>query len=333
MIVLSSSSDLVALCRTSRLFRNIATRLLYRTVHLSTSAQLETFLRTMESPKRPTSSLSLCEHVRKFALVDQKCTQNLSTRTAECLVSVIPQFRHLEYLDLLLDTTIEFTNTLENAYFKNLSTFRYTVQSGNLASLSSFLNWHPTITRLALGPSRRVPTHAQQLDAIRLPNLASYHGPGFFATSFIIASLRSVVLAVYPRDLDLDTAFRQLALMTALDTLTVVILRRDIKESAILAGVARQLPRIKFVKLRKVQAIADQMSQADIVEIATCLEKLPQLRALDLGERDIPEHMDREAVELWSKACKRLYSIVLHRGVWKRKGGCWTNTPVLPAHV
>ncbi|KAF7378210.1 hypothetical protein MSAN_00245700 [Mycena sanguinolenta] len=71
----SSKSDLLVLCRTSRLMHDIVTRLLYHTVSLVTGAQMEAFLRTMESIQKPTdSSLSLFDHVRQFVIKDQKVT-------------------------------------------------------------------------------------------------------------------------------------------------------------------------------------------------------------------------------------------------------------------
>ncbi|KAJ6490837.1 hypothetical protein C8R45DRAFT_194699 [Mycena sanguinolenta] len=146
----SSRSDLVVLCRTSRLIRNVATRLLYRIVALHTGAQLKSFLRTMES-KRPHIT-ALLDHVRRFAIKSFKCTANLPERIIQSLTSVLSQLRNLESLDLLLATTMHFTGTLDHAHFNNLTRFQFTAESDCIASLSSFLNRHPTITYLTLHP-------------------------------------------------------------------------------------------------------------------------------------------------------------------------------------
>jgi hypothetical protein len=66
VMVDASILDLVALCKTSRLMRNIATPLLYRAVSLATIPQINLFLRTMK--QRPNSSPSLCRHVRRFSI-------------------------------------------------------------------------------------------------------------------------------------------------------------------------------------------------------------------------------------------------------------------------
>ncbi|KAJ7864466.1 hypothetical protein B0H14DRAFT_2736364 [Mycena olivaceomarginata] len=64
----ASTADLRALCSTSRLIRNIATPLLYRTVILSTVPQVKCFVRTMK--RRAGSSSPLARHVRQFSMTD-----------------------------------------------------------------------------------------------------------------------------------------------------------------------------------------------------------------------------------------------------------------------
>jgi hypothetical protein len=57
--------DLVSLCMTSRLIRNIVTPLLYRDILLSEVPETKSFLRTMKQ-----RSGSLCRYVRRFGIVD-----------------------------------------------------------------------------------------------------------------------------------------------------------------------------------------------------------------------------------------------------------------------
>jgi hypothetical protein len=60
--------DLVVLCKTSRLCRNLATPLLYRSVSLSTDPQLHCFIRTMTQR----SGAPLFHHVRQFCITDEE---------------------------------------------------------------------------------------------------------------------------------------------------------------------------------------------------------------------------------------------------------------------
>jgi hypothetical protein len=65
-----SRPGLIALCMTSRLMRNIAMALLYRTVSLSNVRQIKAFLRTMK--QRSSLSLPLSRHIRRFSITDDE---------------------------------------------------------------------------------------------------------------------------------------------------------------------------------------------------------------------------------------------------------------------
>ncbi|KAF7378209.1 hypothetical protein MSAN_00245600 [Mycena sanguinolenta] len=151
------------------------------------------------------------------------------------------------------------------------------------------------------------------------------------STPAFIHSLTSICLISYRDDLDIQTALMLLAPMTQLDTLAVFTVQHDIKESVFLEAVTRHVPRIEVVVLRQVNLMAAQISQGDILEIATSLEKLPRLRILDLGVNVEAEHDDVATIKLWSGACKSVSSIVLHGRVWERMNDRWTNCALLPA--
>ncbi|KAJ6467827.1 hypothetical protein C8R45DRAFT_938496 [Mycena sanguinolenta] len=201
-------------------------------------------------------------------------------------------------------------------------------------SLSLFLNRHPTITDLILGEL----APPQQLDDIHFPNLKFYNGSGFFIPFLTVDSIRSVTsvcLVSYPRDVDVETVLMHLAPMCLLRTLTFCSIGYDTRESALLGSVARSIPHIRTLTLRKVNANAAQPSPADILQIAACLEKL-QLSALSIrhihGTDDGTEDEDRKTITLWGGACKTLASIVLHQRLWTRTKGHWSNT-TLPAEL
>ncbi|KAF7342617.1 hypothetical protein MSAN_02018500 [Mycena sanguinolenta] len=298
----SSKSDLLALCKTSRLLRNLATPMLYRTISLRTNAQMKTFLRTMKSIRSNTrKSLSprLSDHVRQFVVEDRQCMRNLPKRTAEFLSSLLPKLHHLNSLDLMLNKTLEFTEMLEHAYFNNLSMFRYTISPHNLTLLSSFLNRHPTITHLILIYDAR-PKSVPQLNDMHPPRLKSYAGSSFFVRFFdttTLCSVTSVCLWFHPHNRDIDAALRPLAPMTALYTIGVFGFPEDIRESNVLE--------------------TNYISYATALEIAPCLKKLEYLDTLDLGDDDGNgfEH-DIDIVELWDHASSSLGTIILHQRTW-----------------
>ncbi|KAJ6453804.1 hypothetical protein C8R45DRAFT_1223097 [Mycena sanguinolenta] len=135
----------------------------------------------------------------------------LCKRALESLTLVMSQFRHLECLDFLINRATEFTDTLDHAHFKNFFTFRLNATVGPL----------------------------DRLHLIHLPNLTFYDGPSFDAPFFNPACFDSVTYAwilLYPEDADIDTAFARLVPMTMLDTLSVLAIGLEIKESAVLAA-------------------------------------------------------------------------------------------------
>ncbi|KAF7342646.1 hypothetical protein MSAN_02021600 [Mycena sanguinolenta] len=311
----ASRPDLVALCRTSRLFRNLATRLLYRIVALQTAAQLKAFLRTIESKRSQIAALRLSDHVRRFAIRDSKCTANLPKRTAESFTSVLLQLHNLESLDLLFNSKVDLTETLNRAHFKNLSEFRYTVQFEDHPSLSFFLNRHPTITRLTLHPEFEAQNQVS-LDTIHLPHLTFYDGPSSFVPFFDKSTTSGVTfvcilfLPESPNRDDLDMALMRLAPMTALHTFAAFTMLDDIPESLLLESAARNIPWIEFAMLQSVRHNPAPISRADARAIAKSLQKLPSLRFLAL-EVDGVEHKDFETVAFWSRACRNLTLVTL----------------------
>ncbi|KAF7335551.1 hypothetical protein MVEN_02209000 [Mycena venus] len=318
----ASNPDLLALCRTSRLFRNIATPLLYRTIYLDALPQIKLFLRTMKQR----SGLSLSRYVRDVSItdadLDEEFALNLSPHLIKALSSVLSQLCHLEHLDLLLDE--EFPELLQNAHFPNLLTFRYNIQRPHTASLfSSFLNRHQTITDLTFTRSERL----EHLDPILLPNLTIYNGSSasIFSVDLWSSSVKQVCLLWYDDEPDVEAPLHRLGKMASPETFFGIF--DTLEELAILGSVAKNLPRVQSVKLRRSASVAPPISHQDALEITEHLKKFEALSALELPaidkrmERDSEE--DRKTIELWGEACKTLSSVILHGKRWRLVGGEW----------
>ncbi|KAJ7336907.1 hypothetical protein DFH08DRAFT_1082933 [Mycena albidolilacea] len=323
VMVDASRLDLVALCKTSRLMRNIATPLLYRAVFLATIPQINLFLRTMK--QRPNSSPSLCRYVRRFSIAyyAEEHDSKPSPALLKAIHAVLIQFCHLEFLDFLL-TNIEFTDMLRHAYFPNLAKFLYTVQHETAALLPAFLNRHATITHLTL--TRDGPLG--HLNPILLPNLTEYNGPSSLVSSFSVDSrpITSALLIWYRDDLDIATPLVQLGRIASPPTINGISTCEDLKAATILAGVATHLPHVKTFRCGRSHTAA-RISQEDTLEIATHLKKLASLSTMVLlgaDDHSAPTLIDdRETVVLWGKACESLRSIVLHGREWKLTAGIW----------
>ncbi|KAJ7348277.1 hypothetical protein DFH08DRAFT_808017 [Mycena albidolilacea] len=212
----ASTADLLALCSTSRLIRNIATPLLYRTVILSTVLQVKCFVRTMK--RRAGSSSPLARHVRQFSLTDVGNPDfNIPWSLFKGITSVISDLFNLEELDLLilLDRALEFAEMLLfRAYFPNLLTFRYAVQ------------WM---------------TSRERFEPLFLPNLLSYNGPSSVISS-ITRDTTSINYACIlwhdVDDLDVDVPLLHLSRLGSPVTVIGVSTSDRLRDATILAGVA-----------------------------------------------------------------------------------------------
>ncbi|KAJ7801447.1 hypothetical protein B0H14DRAFT_2895640 [Mycena olivaceomarginata] len=319
--------DLVSLCMTSRLIRNIVTPLLYRDILLSEVPETKCFLRTMKQ-----RSGSLCRYVRRFGIVDvtsvtEPDAENSFPRLYKAITSVLFQFSCLDHLDLLivLDDPLKFAETLlQDGFFPKLSVFRYIVQPQICPFLSPFLNRHPTITDLTLvqfGP-------IEQLGPVLLPNLISYNGPPSFIPSFNLDSgtISLVFLLWRLDDLDVDTPLIHLGRITTPPKKIVCLSPPDdLEGSTILESVARHLPDIETLKFRSTSILA-HVSHEAAPEIMTHLKKFTALSVLEFGAADdsavnIPT--DRATILLCGEACKSLASITLNGRLWKRILGSW----------
>ncbi|KAF7368137.1 hypothetical protein MSAN_00880000 [Mycena sanguinolenta] len=127
----ASRSDVVALCKTSRLMRNMATPLLYRAMELSTDTQIDAFPRTLKSPA---ASAPFCPCVRDFRIININLVSSLRI-----------DFSRLHRLELL-SPSAEFTNLLSIGYLPNLASFRWIVKCpGSATMLANFVHRYPTL--------------------------------------------------------------------------------------------------------------------------------------------------------------------------------------------
>ncbi|KAF7373724.1 hypothetical protein MSAN_00583400 [Mycena sanguinolenta] len=321
--------DLVVLCRTSRLFRNLATPLLYRSVSLSTDRQLHCFVRTMTKP----SCAHLSNHVRRFSITDEEVELKLTPPIVNSITSIVSKFTRLEVLDLILAFPVEFTDLLRDASFPHLATFQYTLQQHTALLLPSFLNRHPTLFNLGL--TRISVVDELPPDTISLPNLGIYNGPSAVACAFAPATghITSACLLWYPDDLDVKRALLHLSRTCAsLVALMPITTADDPARVVILQQLATHLPHLRILRFRRVRGENAPLSRDAAREIATCLKQFTSLFFLEFDNPENPVQHDRgndnivddrETILSWSAACKSLAEIALHGRVWMQLRGHW----------
>ncbi|KAJ7810592.1 hypothetical protein B0H14DRAFT_3757000 [Mycena olivaceomarginata] len=247
---------------TSRLMRNVATALLYRTVSLSNVPQIKAFLRTMK--QRSSLSSPLSRHIRRFSITDdEKHDLKLSPTIVKAITSIFSQLSNLRFLELLIDEAIEFTDMLQHAYFPNLTSFEYTIEPQTSALLPLFLNRHPTLDDLTLAQRHPI----ERLDPAHLPNLKCYSGPACFVPSLTLdrGCISWVCLMWYQRDLNVELPLLHLGRTISPRSIIAIFPCDVLTESTILGGVGNT-----------------PISHAETLEIAAHLKKFSCLSTLDV---------------------------------------------------
>ncbi|KAJ6450805.1 hypothetical protein C8R45DRAFT_946624 [Mycena sanguinolenta] len=223
----ASRSDLVALCKMSRLMRNIATPLLYSVVKRSNARQLKAFLRTIKSPAASSRSLFLFVREFKITNADLVLTAFLDDLTAALL-----QLSRLYRLDILT-LSVEFPRLLSVGYFPDLVSFRCIATCpGPTTLLADFVHRHPTLARLTLLQAKPL----EQLDP-DTTTLADSIGP----TALVSFILRTAVVSV---SLSISGAHCILGAVVAI----------SMRTSAVLVEVVAHLPSARSVVVTKVTA-------------------------------------------------------------------------------
>ncbi|KAJ6471410.1 hypothetical protein C8R45DRAFT_1014197 [Mycena sanguinolenta] len=318
-------SDLVALCMTSRLIREIATPMLYRVVKLYKEKKLEAFLCTINSSAASSTSLSpLVREVRITISGLGPCP------LVDDITASVFRFSRLESLELLLDPSVEFTPLLDSGYFANLATFRYTLKCpSSTTMLSHFVHRHPTITRLTVVQSEPL----QQLDPTHAASLTDCIGASAFISFMLRRFVFSVTLSCVPAEPDIDMHVLYPASTSGASPNQVsVLLFAPMRVSVILVGVAAHLPHTRVVGVIRYNG-SPQLSRKEVLEIAAHLKNLVSLSTFSLNDYvTISNHGwqydwdgDEEIVATWSAACKTLSKIAFHARKWERVEGRWNT--------
>ncbi|KAF7336595.1 hypothetical protein MSAN_02291700 [Mycena sanguinolenta] len=317
--------DLLALCNTSRLLRELATPLLYRWARLSTGFQADRFVRRLKRP----SAASLGHHVRELSV---EATVKLSPKLVDSLTSVVSRFARLQRLELSAHRSVAWSDLLREASFPQLTASRCGLQHGSLPLLPPFLNRHSaTLRELTL---LAVDIDADRLDQpVSLPNLLDLTGPcammHAFGPSKSIREVFSYGAGPEPAQL-----LQHLAEITSSSLTTLMLACRWDSPTPVtmLQSVATHLPHLRIFRFTgRHHDGAGRISPEAAREAATWLERCSALATLELRSEPFPPdtvadaHLthDHETVRLWGASCKSLSEISLHGQRWKSADGRW----------
>ncbi|KAK7034397.1 hypothetical protein R3P38DRAFT_2518958 [Favolaschia claudopus] len=299
----AAQSDLLSLCLTSHLMRNIARRFLYCEVLIDTVKQLKLFVRGGAKRK----FIPLLSLVRKFGLNQNlRLYAQFSTSYQASLTSTVTKMINLS---LYLAKPVQLHKLLREGIFSDLLTFRYIVQPATASEFLSFLDKHSTIDTLTFASECPSPIHFPERPS--LPSLRVYEGPSWGLSMFDAPT--SVSLMWYTDATDPDCCLARLK--KARGSIVILTVSHTPRAEDILAEVSRHLPHVRVLRLRSSVAKSAGLSTGEATEIASHLRRFTALRLLEFPAIDYNTEFrldyDRQALTLWQDVCKTISSVIL----------------------
>ncbi|KAJ7646113.1 hypothetical protein DFH06DRAFT_1333040 [Mycena polygramma] len=311
--------NLLALCSTSHLFHNIATRILYKRIRLNTLSDIHacfSILRTYAGVPQKANfvgRLKITDFKKGAYRHDLAISENLIRE----LTPVFHSLRHLRRLVLFVDAPLN--PLLRDLHLFELVIFKSSVSPSFSAALRSFTNRHPTITSLELSQNtadRRTHQSIPDFGRISLPHLREYTGPVSYVSGLVAVNKSVRIIIVTWRAND-PHGPRVCGTGRLLDS-------RD----------CNPCPRMHHIAvLSCVLGDADRFSQHTIDEITHILAQFSALYVLkfvhlaasvaDVGENTQWLEHDLEIVQSWDETSPTLCEITLHGRVWKRAQKVW----------
>ncbi|KAK6983984.1 hypothetical protein R3P38DRAFT_3108697 [Favolaschia claudopus] len=325
-----SVAELCKISLVSRLLHNIATPFIYRCLEISNIPQLKMFIRSMNNGTGTLLSL----HVREFNPPDnydalQSCTY--TPAIVKDLMTVVSRFSHLETLNLLYTTAINFSELLERASFPRLTSFQYTLHSADCASVISFLRRHSTLKKLTFLENERLNLPGP----IHLPHLRELNVPHNHYASFVLddVPLTSATVMIYDPNFNLEPTWRLLRTIPQLRAVGVICGVQHFDDAAELGKVAAHIPHIEAFSARRpgLNFGPGTLLSSDAEAIAAHLKKLPSLSYLELDSHFDELDLDEieEEIRRWSDECETLVEVIFNGQKWKWDNEVedWTFTP------
>ncbi|KAJ7869260.1 hypothetical protein B0H14DRAFT_2727400 [Mycena olivaceomarginata] len=315
--------DVLALCRTCKLFYDLCVPVLYRVVNLdegalgNTSLRLESFCHAVRAnsrlPKMIRSLVAECSDGPEELI-------SLALDTFQLLLLL----EHLK-IDLTLETMEHHRGLLQWSFpylvtFDALLTFECCLEP--CASLPQFLVQHPSLLSLSI----RSDQPAARARHLRLSRLRQFRGPVEYVPMLNAQNLREVSLSWSRSEVkDVEVIFRALASMTSVDTPFAFFHECDHYSTEIVEATSRNIryPEILGVRLHLGARYAAP-PRAFIECLKRHLPSFTRLKRLSIGSvGPFAQSVGAIMVRDFGNLCPTLEDCYLMGFRWQKVNGSW----------
>ncbi|KAF7361588.1 hypothetical protein MSAN_01192900 [Mycena sanguinolenta] len=322
----SPNADQAALCRLSKLFRDLCLPVLYRAVKL----------------KDPCSSTAFCsgiienssraDVVRSFILDVSYEDFRIDGRDDLVLASLklMSRLEHFSFSGLMLDANHHSRILLEEYHFPQLISCNlwfptFSTPLSDLVAL--FLTRHPTLKRVHLHSNSRMVT--SRSPRISLPNLEIYVGKAPFILGIDAIRLKEVQLTWSDTDsADVDKIISRISSMTnpKLPFVSSHIYSSD-NYSQIMISVSTHMSHTRNLRLRRSKKslwfYSVNHDRDMIRHIMECLSGFTNLVYLTINWAHHSKAENWSVVERLVKVCPTLEACCSSRDAWRKVNGQW----------
>ncbi|KAJ6454034.1 hypothetical protein C8R47DRAFT_1228852 [Mycena vitilis] len=275
--------DLAEVVRVCKEWRALATRFLYRRIHIQCDLLWKLCRVWDNTPK-------LASYIVTFTLIEFRRNNLLADgeydRFYTCLRNLTPFLQSVREIKLMVDVFSAYGNAITELLLGSyplLSGFTLKPPRKSDSILIPFLNRHPHLKSVAIGFPPAASNIPSNDIALQLPHLTQFQGSDayFMALHTFVSNLTGLRLNVSNWNSDL---LERLVSAHRLRSLDVMLDNPDLQAFEILDNIAKlHLP---LTTLCITQKNEHKRSTFDLHIFALCLERLPELRSLVLDSWD-----------------------------------------------
>ncbi|KAK6988660.1 hypothetical protein R3P38DRAFT_3291036 [Favolaschia claudopus] len=318
-----ATPDLAAMCRTSRLLRNMGTQMLYRYVTICSEVQLERFLEGFwrgvaekESPVRM---------IRLFVLEASAVRGHLIEAQGKKLTTILCNMSALEFIRLQ-PYSMDYSALFQKARFPALATFHGHLRTETAVAATDFLNRHSATLNSVTIINPYPIEFAPGLQRICLPGLRDVCTRPLLLELFDFndVPLTKITFLTHASDADTSAAsFANLRGVSTLQNVTVLSYGDRGQRLTLLHIIAANLPHVQNLTFTEMWRNRAPISHDDSNTIAAALEKFDALKVLEFRNA---VGNPSDTVVRWGNACQSLQSIRLNGVTFERRETDWPVT-------
>ncbi|KAK6988642.1 hypothetical protein R3P38DRAFT_275457 [Favolaschia claudopus] len=315
-----ATRDLAAMCRTSRLLRNMGTQMLYREVTICSEVQFELFLEGLW--RGVTGKETPVRKIRSFVLRKSAVRGRLTKAQEKKLTVILCKMSALEFIRFE-PHIMDYSALFQNARFPALATFHGYLGETAVAAID-FLNRHSA----TLSSVQVITPHPREfppgMQRIHLPTLRELGTRPSLLGLFDFTDVPLTKIIFLTQEFDGNTSaapFADLRGVSTLQNVTVLSYRDRGQWLTLLRIIAANLSHLQHLTFTEMRDNRAPISHDDANNVAAALEKFDALNVLEMGNA-VGNPFD--TVVRWGNVCQTLQSIRLNGVTYERGETDWS---------